>query len=86
MTPQTKTRLRNWITTIAALLSALGWSAAKFDLRYVHQSAYDAHMALDSVRRVTDSLFRVQLLVKVDSTNLRLRQIRCGGTINEGCR
>lgn len=86
MTPQTKTRIRNWLITIGALLPAGGWGVSVADTRYVHQSVYERHLALDSLRRVEDSTFREKLLVKVDSTNLRLQQIRCGPSIANGCR
>lgn len=86
MTPQNKSRLRNWLLTVGALLPASGWGMSMVDTRYVHESTYEKHLALDSLRRVEDSTFRAKLLEKVDSTNLRLQQIRCGRSIADGCR
>lgn len=85
MTARSMTKV-GWVLTPAAAFSAFVWGAAQVDVRYVHAQEYRAHVSLDSVRRVQDSLTRAQILIKLDSANLRLTQIRCGKRVDEGCR
>lgn len=86
MTSQQKTRLRTWLITPAAAFTALTWGWSLVDTRFVHQSSYDKRLLADSIRRAQDSTQIERLIVKVDSSNLRLQQIQCGERITRGCR
>lgn len=96
MTPHSKAhlvRIRNWVLTPTAALSALGWVGFQVDDRYVHASAYEKRALIDSaaavaqaVQRRQDSLTLARISVNVDSANIRLRQIICGRRVDEGCR
>lgn len=93
MTPARKVqliRLRDWVITPAAALSALVFVTAWVDTRYLHASAYRAKTTVDSLVAVekfrADSVWKASLMTKVDSINLRVQQIKCGPRIQEGCR
>ncbi|HEY9226485.1 MAG TPA: hypothetical protein VIP11_07565 [Gemmatimonadaceae bacterium] len=93
MTPHRKAqlvRIRKWILTPTAALSALGIIGAQVDARYVHASIYDRKTLIDSTARLAqrkqDSLQLARLTEKVDSANVRLQQIICGRRVDEGCR
>jgi hypothetical protein len=86
MTSLHKTRIRNWIVTPAAAFTALTWGWSLVDARFVHRAAYDKRVLADSIRHIQDSTQLERLIVKVDSSNLRLQQIQCGERITRGCR
>lgn len=56
------------------------------DQMYVRRDSFALIRAADSARHQQDSETQRQLLVKMDSANLRLRQIQCGDRVNQGCR
>lgn len=86
MTAQQKQKILNRFITPAALVGALGWGWSQLDTRFVHTATYQQHITIDSISRVRDSDFQRQLLLKVDSINLRVQQIQCGRRVLEGCR
>jgi hypothetical protein len=83
-------RLRDWVITPAAALTAALFVVGWVDTRYVHTATYRAQVTIDSLaaleRQRADSIWKVSIATKLDSANLRLQQITCGRRVAEGCR
>lgn len=84
-------KVANGISLLLAALLAGGGMVARagaqfLDNRFAHADAFAEFQHQVTERDSAQARFEREIIIKVDSANLRLTQVLCGPSISRGCR